>query len=123
MGSSFNTHVHEDHNMWQYIFFIVHLFHREATETNGPETFVRNKIRDSEAIGTEVDISWLPRYNAIVLAKKNEENSVVAQLNEEINSVKEEIEWIKASASKMKTTVTDLLDTVKEIEAQRRAPS
>merc|ERR1712166_1551157 len=104
-GNGFNTHVHDDHNMWTYIFFIVYLVQSESTETNGPEAFVTDR---------------LPRYDALVLTKQKPDDSAFTKLNHEINKVKKDLLEIKASASSVKSIVNEMLDTAKIIEQQRR---
>ena len=39
-GGGFKRHITEDHNMWNYLFMLVHLREKESTEYNGWEQYV-----------------------------------------------------------------------------------
>ena len=64
-GGGFERHIWEDHNMWKYLFLIVHLAEKEATEHNGWESYVHQMIEQG-------DVGFMPRNTAIVLKKFKE---------------------------------------------------
>ena len=53
-------HTDHDHNMWNYIFYIIHLQTKDPTEYSGVESYVWEKYQDE-------DISWLPLHKAIAI--------------------------------------------------------
>ena len=64
-GGGFDRHVKNDHNMWSYLYMVVHLREKEPTEYNGWEQHVASCIaRD--------DTSFFPRNTAIVLREHRE---------------------------------------------------
>lgn len=42
---SFEEHVKNEHNMWHFFYFIVHLKLKNPTDFNGPESYVHNLIQ------------------------------------------------------------------------------
>ena len=42
---TFKEHCEKEHNMWHYLYFIVHLRMKEKTELTGPESYVYNQIK------------------------------------------------------------------------------
>ncbi|ORZ24144.1 hypothetical protein BCR42DRAFT_402338 [Absidia repens] len=43
----FEDHVKNDHNIWQYLFFLVHLKYKDKTEFTGPESYVAGCLKDA----------------------------------------------------------------------------
>jgi len=74
-GNGFEDHVKNDHNMWVYIFFIVHLYCKDVSEHNGFESFVFDKLNEVDENGVvhnklTPDVSWFPTNEALVLQKR-----------------------------------------------------
>lgn len=42
---TFKEHCEQEHNMWNYLYFVVHLRMKEKTELTGPESYVYNQIK------------------------------------------------------------------------------
>ena len=64
----FDKHVSKDHNLWCYVFYIVHLVSKDPTEMTGIESYVFDMYNAG-------DVSWLPRNSALVLTQlENEED-------------------------------------------------
>jgi inositol 1,4,5-triphosphate receptor type 1/inositol 1,4,5-triphosphate receptor type 3 len=40
--NGFETHIKEDHYMWNYLFFIAYLLEKDTQELNGIEGYVKN---------------------------------------------------------------------------------
>jgi hypothetical protein len=57
----FKEHVKNEHNMWDYFFFILHIKSKPATEYTGPESVV------AEAVFKREDYSWVPKKQALSL--------------------------------------------------------
>ena len=43
---TFEEHITKEHNMWNYLYFVVHLRTKQITEFTGPESYVFNQIKD-----------------------------------------------------------------------------
>ena len=89
-------HIKKDHNLWNYINFLVHLKMKDETEFTGTESYC------AELLATD-DINWIPLHKSIVLGSqsKNEEKRIQDYLNERIidleGQVKEMIKLVKNS--------------------------
>ena len=55
--------------MWDYLYFVMHLNHKDPTEYTGAESFVSN------CIGEE-DIGWVPQGRAMELVQKEVEDDI-----------------------------------------------
>ena len=42
---TFKEHCEQEHNMWNYLYFVVHLRMKEKTELTGPESYVYDQIK------------------------------------------------------------------------------
>ncbi len=42
---TFKHHIQNEHNVWNYLYFIVHLLTKDTTEFTGPESYVYDKIQ------------------------------------------------------------------------------
>ena len=56
-------HILNEHNLWMYVFFIIHLKTKDKTDYNGTESFISDKL-------IEEDISWFPLHTSIALEKE-----------------------------------------------------
>lgn len=71
-GAGFDAHVKDDHNMWNYLFYIVHLESKDETEYSGVESYVRGKY-DKE------DVSWMPLHKAMAIDSHDDEVEELAE--------------------------------------------
>ena len=79
-GEGFDAHVANDHNMWNYIYYLIHLETKDPTEFTGVESYVKDKT-DKE------DISWFPLHKAMVVDNPEEDYK-----NEEENAIQEKLD-------------------------------
>jgi len=56
----FHHHIKKEHNMWNYLFFMIHLGTKEEDDYTGPESFVKSRMDENEA-------DWIPTGKAIAL--------------------------------------------------------
>ena len=73
----FVRHIEHDHNLWEYIYYIVHLDAKDTSDHNGIESYVVAKL-------SEDDISWVPRQKALCLENiqdDEEEDQAVDEVN------------------------------------------
>jgi hypothetical protein len=124
-ANGFNTHVHDDHNMWTYIYFIVYLLQMDKTEVNGAEAYVLGKLMDGVAEG-ESNIEWLPQYKAMVLKEEEQEEEALSTVNRSLGerAVDEtlicQVEHMKSEGLRLRKNVEEMLSTVKEINKNRQ---
>ena len=52
-GEGFNTHVHKEHNVWNYANFIIYMKNKTEKDCNGIEAKIFKKIKSG-------DLSWVP---------------------------------------------------------------
>ena len=60
----FAYHINFEHNLWNYIFYIMYLKHKEKTEYSGFESYVADKLEFN-------DITWFPLNKALSLGEKS----------------------------------------------------
>ncbi|KAL1510122.1 hypothetical protein AB1Y20_006454 [Prymnesium parvum] len=89
MGNGFETHIKQDHNMWNYLNMIVHVREKDSMEHNGWEGYIAEMM-------AQRDLSFFPRNQAITLTKMKQ---------------REQAETLRAQATMTKTAddVNDLL--------------
>jgi hypothetical protein len=75
-ANGFEQHVKRDHNMWHYLFLVIHLRSKVRMEMDGLELLVWNAIRDER----NLDISWVPLQRAFVLSRFEEKSDDQASL-------------------------------------------
>ena len=56
----FPRHIEKDHNLWQYVYYIVHLNSKSNSDYDGVETFVSDKLEEDV-------IDWVPNAIAMCL--------------------------------------------------------
>ncbi|EQC35632.1 hypothetical protein SDRG_06916 [Saprolegnia diclina VS20] len=61
LNNGFEKHIADDHNMWSYLYFMVHVESLDATECNGPEAYVKGLL-------LKTDVSWFPQGMAKCLS-------------------------------------------------------
>eukprot|EP01059_Diplonema_ambulator_P036495 TRINITY_DN9103_c0_g1_i1.p1 TRINITY_DN9103_c0_g1~~TRINITY_DN9103_c0_g1_i1.p1 ORF type:complete len:2700 (+),score=824.86 TRINITY_DN9103_c0_g1_i1:45-8144(+) len=66
-AEGFRIHIKEDHNMWLYVFFLVHLRLKEVSEFNGQESYVYDKVK-------MMDLSFFPLNKALAVDHKKQED-------------------------------------------------
>jgi len=59
-ASGFKRHISNDHNMWNYLYFIIFIWEQDKDDDDGLELYVREMIEQE-------DISWFPVNKAICL--------------------------------------------------------
>jgi hypothetical protein len=71
-GNGFERHVKDDHDMWNYLYFIVHLMRKDLDEHTGFESYVFEQVNEIDESGNIVkkstpDVTWFPCNEAMVL--------------------------------------------------------
>ena len=98
----FERHIEKDHNLWSYVFYMVHLDSKDTSDHTGVESNILQKYR-------EKDITWIPRSRALCLmeimndeqeAEADEEfkdqlkdwNKGIVQIEKQLNNLLKQIE-------------------------------
>lgn len=66
----FKYHVKMEHNMWNYLFFIFHLWEQDKDDDDGMEQFIRRQV-DSDSI------AWFPINKAMSLNQDASESEIL----------------------------------------------
>ena len=59
----FETHVEEDHEVWNYVFFLIHLEAKDQSDMNGIESYIKEMYDQQET-------SWFPLHRCLRIAKQ-----------------------------------------------------
>ena len=98
-------HIDHEHNMWDYLYFVMHLNHKDETEYTGAETFVANCM-------AEEDISWVPQGCAMELVLKEDDDDVVEAITQGTESTldrfKDMTAFTEANFKKLNTKIAEL---------------
>ena len=65
--SGFYQHIQNDHNLWQYVFYIVHLNAKDSSDYTGVESIVFSLLEEGNTC-------WIPRMRALCLLDKGDED-------------------------------------------------
>ncbi|ORY00198.1 hypothetical protein K493DRAFT_348021 [Basidiobolus meristosporus CBS 931.73] len=77
-AKGFEHHIKHDHNIWQYLFFLVHLKTKDVTEYTSQESYVAEMLKDS-------DYSFFPVNRALCLRQREKhDDQRIANLEEMI---------------------------------------
>jgi hypothetical protein len=75
----FTVHIKSDHNMWNYLFFIIYIWEQDKDDDDGLEQFVRRSIEVN-------DINWFPMSRAMRLnVEESEEEQLLKGIHEDID--------------------------------------
>jgi hypothetical protein len=67
ISKGFKTHIRQEHNMWDYLYFIIYIWEQDKDDDDGLEQYVRKCLESS-------DISWVPAHVAMLLAAAEPRN-------------------------------------------------
>lgn len=83
---AFKHHIDNEHNEWNYLFFISYLEKKEQTEHTGIESHVKERINRK-------DINWFPQHRALsILEFVDTEEKII---NDKIEMLGNEVGGIK----------------------------
>ncbi|XP_029011065.1 inositol 1,4,5-trisphosphate receptor type 3 isoform X2 [Betta splendens] len=101
---SFEEHFKLEHNIWNYLYFIVLLREKNKTDYTGPESYVALMIKNN-------NLDWFPRMQAmsLVVTDGDGEQNEMRMLQDKL-----------ASTMKVVTTLTSQLTELKEQMTEQR---
>ena len=83
--NGFKIHITTDHNMWNYLYFIIYIWEQDKDDDDGLEQYVRKSLE----LG---DISWFPMNKALRLTVTNTaEDELRIQLNSDIEGIEKNL--------------------------------
>ncbi|KAI9193543.1 uncharacterized protein BJ171DRAFT_250962 [Polychytrium aggregatum] len=82
-GRGFDHHIHYDHNLWMYLFFLVYLRTKDKTEYTAQESLVDSMIQKS-------DYSFFPIHHALVLksVESDDMDALIETLEEQVSGLR-----------------------------------
>jgi len=107
----FAYHQQSEHNLWDYVAFMVYLWEKNSSDYSGLEEYVFNKIRDR-------DVTWLPINKALAFESFEDDTddpieAGIARLHahsgntrKRVDQISEQNEHLRAQVSEMQTTIT-----------------
>ncbi|TPX76050.1 hypothetical protein CcCBS67573_g02688 [Chytriomyces confervae] len=72
-SAGFEHHIKKEHNIWHYLFFLVHLDLKDKTEYTSHETFISESLAKN-------DLAFFPINRAIALKNREESDNVAQQM-------------------------------------------
>jgi len=105
---TFEFHISREHNLWHYLYFIVHLNTKDTTEFTGPESYVY-KMTSSKP----PDLEWFPRLRCMSLHSADDTEP-------EQNEIKDLREQLAETTSLVKTLSQQLGDLRDKMIEQRK---
>merc|ERR1712117_350884 len=105
---TFEDHVNKEHNMWNYLWFIVLIKVKDPTEFTGPESYVHEMVKKR-------CLDWFPRLRAISLAVEE----VEAEQNE-YRTLHSQLEATQELVKKLSDQLSDLRDQMTEQRKQKQ---
>lgn len=97
----FSRHISEDHNLWYYVYYIVHLKSKDCTEYTGIESYVDSCFQYSNN-------TWMPRQKALCLEKSNDGGE----------DEDEELQNLKTGISKKNDEMGGFIERMNRLEAK-----
>ena len=76
ISNGFKIHTTNEHCMWNYLFFLVYLKHKDETDYSGLETYVHKSYKSE-------NLEWIPTNVALCLESGQEETSTVEEIMKE----------------------------------------
>lgn len=104
-------HISKDHNLWYYIYYIVHLEMKDSSDLTGVESFVYHCYHNE-------DITWMPRQKALCLEhtadEHDEDKAAENELEKMLGDLRDRAEKLNAMTEKLEKIAQDAADKKKE---------
>lgn len=118
--AGFNHHIKFDHNMWNYLKFIIYIWEQDKDDDDGLEQFVRRAVDKSE-------INWFPMNKAIRLDQaESEEDRLHREAKEVIvktqTTLQTKIDTFQGDLSSSLAQLTETLIVSAQLEEMNTKP-
>ncbi|XP_005360447.1 inositol 1,4,5-trisphosphate-gated calcium channel ITPR3 [Microtus pennsylvanicus] len=99
---SFEEHIKLEHNMWNYLYFIVLVRVKNKTDYTGPESYVAQMIKNK-------NLDWFPRMRAmsLVSSEGEGEQNEIRILQEKLGSTMKLVSHLTAQLNELKEQMTE----------------
>uniref|UniRef100_A0A8C6RCJ2 Inositol 1,4,5-trisphosphate receptor n=1 Tax=Nannospalax galili TaxID=1026970 RepID=A0A8C6RCJ2_NANGA len=99
---SFEEHIKLEHNMWNYLYFIVLVRVKNKTDYTGPESYVAQMIKNK-------NLDWFPRMRAMSLVSNEGEGeqNEIRILQEKLGSTMKLVSHLTAQLNELKEQMTE----------------
>ncbi|XP_073472149.1 inositol 1,4,5-trisphosphate-gated calcium channel ITPR3 isoform X3 [Aquarana catesbeiana] len=99
---SFEEHIKEEHNIWNYLYFIVLVRVKNKTDYTGPESYVAQMIKRR-------DLDWFPRMRAMSLVSNEGEGeqNEIRGLQDKLNSTVRLVTHLTSQLNELKEQMTE----------------
>uniref|UniRef100_A0A8C2U5H5 Inositol 1,4,5-trisphosphate receptor n=1 Tax=Coturnix japonica TaxID=93934 RepID=A0A8C2U5H5_COTJA len=113
---SFEEHIKEEHNMWNYLYFIVLVRVKNKTDYTGPESYVAQMIKVRNK-----NLDWFPRMRAMSLVSNEGEGeqNEIRNLQDKLNSTMKLVSHLTSQLNELKEQVLNLIRNRKASEGMR----
>ncbi|VDO72955.1 unnamed protein product [Schistosoma mattheei] len=97
-NTSFDEHVEVDHNVWNYIYFIIYLRTKLTDDLTGLEIYIDKLIKENE-------FKWIPRRRAMTLYNiengSSEKSEEITALTNSLNKTVKAMDTLNESYQKL----------------------
>ncbi|XP_074833871.1 inositol 1,4,5-trisphosphate-gated calcium channel ITPR3 isoform X2 [Carettochelys insculpta] len=99
---SFEEHIKYEHNMWNYLYFIVLVRVKNKTDYTGPESYVAQMIKNK-------NLDWFPRMRAMSLVSNEGEGeqNEIRSLQDKLNSTMKLVSYLTSQLNELKEQMTE----------------
>ena len=103
---SFEDHIHHEHNLWHYLYFLVLVRVKDPTEFTGPESYVSSMVCDK-------NLEWFPRLRALSLAATTEGEE--SEQQSELRCLQNQLQLTQSLISTLSQQLSELRDQVFDV--------
>lgn len=99
---SFEEHIKLEHNIWNYLYFIVLVREKNHTDYTGPESYVAHMIKNN-------NLDWFPRMQAmsLVVTDGDGEQNEMRMLQDKLVSTMKVVTTLTAQLNELKEQMTE----------------
>lgn len=98
-----NSHVQDEHNLWEYLYYIAYIHDKPTTEYTGIESYVSDKL-------AKRDNSWFPCGQALAL-KGQTSQAKFSELMNTLQKISEDQEAFLDHAVELKSSINEFKKT------------
>ncbi|XP_026189008.1 inositol 1,4,5-trisphosphate-gated calcium channel ITPR3 isoform X2 [Mastacembelus armatus] len=99
---SFEEHIKMEHNIWNYLYFIVLVREKNKTDYTGPESYVAHMIKNN-------NLDWFPRMQAmsLVVTDGDGEQNEMRMLQDKLAATMKVVTTLSAQLTELKEQMTE----------------
>eukprot|EP00753_Platysulcus_tardus_P010959 PLAT3172.1.p1 GENE.PLAT3172.1~~PLAT3172.1.p1 ORF type:complete len:3198 (-),score=1828.26 PLAT3172.1:113-9706(-) len=112
-GNGFDFHIKNDHNMWQFLYYIVHVQLKDPTEYTGLESYVAQCIREDST-------AFFPLHKAICLDMADtSEAEDIKLIGRRVDDLAGDLASLRADTAGVHDMLSTLTDLVRDLHGRR----